>query len=43
LATAGLLAPVGRTRYYTEGPRFPPAALELARKPFSLTSPYPAD
>lgn len=44
LATAGLLSPVGRTRarYYTEGPRFPSSALELARTPFSLTSPYPA-
>lgn len=42
LVTAGLLAPVGRTRarYYTEGPRFPGSALELARTPFSLTSPY---
>ncbi|GAA2513733.1 Fic family protein [Winogradskya humida] len=45
LASAGLLAPVGRTRarYYTEGPRFPEATLELARTPFSLTSPYPND
>jgi Fic family protein len=45
LATAGLLAPVGRTRarYYTEGPRFPAPALELARTPFTLTSPYPID
>jgi Fic family protein len=45
LATAGLLAPVGRTRarYYTEGPRFPAPALELARTPFTLTSPYPND
>lgn len=44
LVTAGLLAPVGRTRarYYTEGPRFPEQALEQARTPFSLTSPYPA-
>jgi Fic family protein len=45
LATASLLAPVGRTRarYYTEGPRFPEPALELARTPFTLTSPYPID
>lgn len=45
LTTAGLLAPVGRTRarYYTEGPRFPEAALDLARTPFSLSSPYPDD
>jgi Fic family protein len=45
LATAGLLVPVGRTRarYYIEGPRFPAAALERARKPFTLTSPYPND
>ncbi|GAA0492487.1 hypothetical protein Ade02nite_69160 [Paractinoplanes deccanensis] len=43
LATAGLLAPVGRTRarYYVEGPRFPAPVLELARTPFTLTSPYP--
>jgi Fic family protein len=43
LATAGLLAPVGRTRArsYTAGPRFPTSALELARTPFSLISPYP--
>ncbi len=42
LAGAGLLAPVGRTRarYYTEGPRFPAAALEAARSPFTLTEPY---
>jgi hypothetical protein len=45
LATAGLLVPVGRTRarYYTEGPQFPATALELARTPFTLTSPYPKD
>jgi hypothetical protein len=42
LATAGLLAPVGRTRarFYTEGPRFPESALELARTPFTLDPPY---
>ncbi|MBL7253314.1 Fic family protein [Actinoplanes sp. LDG1-01] len=42
LVTAGLLAPVGRTRarYYTEGARFPEAALELARTPFTLAPPY---
>ena len=45
LATAGLLVPVGRTRarYYTAGPHFPAPALELARTPFTLTSPYPDD
>ncbi len=45
LATAGLLVPVGRTRarYYTEGPRFPAAALDRALTPFTLTSPYPDD
>ena len=39
---AELVAPVGRTRarYYTEGPGFPSSALEVARTPFSLTSPY---
>ncbi len=44
LTTAGLLVPVGRTRarYYTEGPNFPPAALESARTPFTLTAPYPS-
>ena len=43
LVTAGLLVPVGRTRarYYTEGPEFPAHTLELARMPFTLTSPYP--
>jgi hypothetical protein len=43
LVAAGLLAPVGRTRarFYTEGPRFPSDVLEMARMPFSLTSPYP--
>jgi Fic family protein len=42
LVTAGLLAPVGRTRarFYTEGPRFPESALELARTPFTLDPPY---
>jgi Fic family protein len=42
LVTAGLLAPVGRTRarYYTEGPRFPAQILEGARTPFTLTDPY---
>lgn len=45
LVTAGLLAPVGRTRarYYTEGPRFPESALELARTPFTLNPPYADD
>ena len=39
----GLLVPVGRTRarYYTEGPNFPAAALDLARTPVTLASPYP--
>lgn len=43
LAAAGLLVPVGRTRarFYTEGPQFPEAALERARTPFTLASPYP--
>jgi Fic family protein len=42
LVTAGLLEPVGRTRarYYAEGPRFPAAALEIARTPIPLTDPY---
>jgi Fic family protein len=45
LATAGLLVSVGRTRarYYTEGPHFPPAAMDRARTPFTLISPYPSD
>jgi Fic family protein len=45
LVTAGLLAPVGRTRarYYTEGPRFPEPVLEVARTPFTFTAPYPKD
>lgn len=45
LTTAGLLVPVGRTRarYYTEGPRFPDAALGQARTPFTLAPPYPID
>ncbi|GAA2718883.1 Dot/Icm type IV secretion system effector CoxFIC1 [Actinocorallia aurantiaca] len=43
LVTAGVLESVGRTRsrYYTPGPRFPEPALEIARTPISLTSPYP--
>lgn len=42
LVTAGVLEPVGRTRarYYTPGPRFPEPALEIARTPISLVSPY---
>ncbi|WP_205650480.1 Fic family protein [Actinoplanes solisilvae] len=42
LVTAGLLVSVGRTRarYYTEGPRFPEPALNLARTPFTLIPPY---
>ena len=45
LVTAGLLAPVGRTRarYYIEGPRFPAPVMELARTPFALAPPYPSD
>jgi Fic family protein len=41
LASAGLLAPVGRTRarYYTAGPRFPEHVLEVARKPMTLIRP----
>jgi Fic family protein len=43
LAAAGLLEPVGRTRarYYTEGPNFPEQILEVARRPMTLTRPYP--
>ncbi|GGN26442.1 Fic family protein [Actinoplanes campanulatus] len=43
LVTAGLLAPVGRTRarYYTEGPGFPERVLEVARTPMTLSEPYP--
>ncbi|MEU4621765.1 Fic family protein [Actinoplanes sp. NPDC023801] len=43
LVAAGLLEPVGRTRarYYTEGPSFPERVLEVARKPVTLTEPYP--
>ncbi|GAA2647935.1 hypothetical protein Adu01nite_85320 [Paractinoplanes durhamensis] len=43
LATAGLLESVGRTRarYYTAGPGFPEQMLEIARKPQTLTAPYP--
>ncbi len=42
LVTADAFEPVGRTRarYYTEGPRFPAAALEAARTPMILTDPY---
>ncbi|WP_232835769.1 Fic family protein [Actinocorallia populi] len=42
LVAAGVLEPVGRTRarYYKAGERFPPAALETARTPITLASPY---
>lgn len=42
LVAAQVLEPVGRTRarYYTEGPRFPEAALTAARTPLPVTSPY---
>jgi hypothetical protein len=42
LVKAAALEPVGRTRarFYTEGPRFPAAALEAARTPMTLTDPY---
>jgi Fic family protein len=41
LVAAEVLTSVGRTRarYYIEGPAFPAATLELARRPFSPTSP----
>jgi Fic family protein len=42
LVSLGVLEPVGRTRarYYTEGPRFPEAALTEARTPRAITNPY---
>lgn len=42
LVSAGVLEPVGRTRarYYTEGTRFPEAALTEARTPKAITNPY---
>jgi hypothetical protein len=42
LVAAQVLEPVGRTRahYYTEGSRFPEAALAAARTPLPVTSPY---
>lgn len=42
LTTAQILAPAGRTRarYYTAGPRFPQAALDLAHTPMTLRHPY---
>lgn len=44
LVSAGVLTSVGRTRarYYTEGDRFPGAALAEARTPRTVVSPYPA-
>jgi hypothetical protein len=43
LVAAGLLESVGRTRarYYIEGPNFPERILAVARKPVTLTEPYP--
>ncbi|MBN1172845.1 MAG: Fic family protein [Micromonosporaceae bacterium] len=43
LVELGVLAAVGRTRarFYTAGARFPADILEQARKPASLTDPYP--
>lgn len=43
LATARILAPVGRTRarYYQAGDRFPEDATEIATTPMTLTRPYP--
>ena len=42
LVSAGYLASVGRTRarYYTEGSRFPEAALTGARTPRTIINPY---
>lgn len=42
LVTAQVLEPVGRTRarYYTAGPRFPEAALDIAQTPMTLADPY---
>jgi hypothetical protein len=42
LVAAGVLDSVGRTRsrYYTAGDRFPEQALETARTPIALASPY---
>lgn len=42
LVTAQVLEPVGRTRarYYTAGPRFPEAVLDIAQTPMTLTDPY---
>lgn len=44
LVAAGVFQSVGRTRarYYTAGRDFPPQALDEARTPMSLKSPYPA-
>ena len=43
LVSAGVLASVGRTRArcYTEGARFPEAALVEARTPRTIANPYP--
>jgi hypothetical protein len=42
LVSADVLESVGRTRarYYTEGPRFPQAALAEARTPMAVANPY---
>lgn len=40
LKASGILASVGRTRYYTAGPRFPEAAHTVATTPTSLIDPY---
>ncbi|MFB9623448.1 Fic family protein [Nonomuraea helvata] len=42
LVTAQLLTPVGKTRarFYTAGPDFPEAVLEIARTPSALVDPY---
>lgn len=42
LVSAGVLTSVGRTRarYYTEGIRFPEAALVEARTPRTIVNPY---
>ncbi|MEV5710824.1 Fic family protein [Actinoallomurus sp. NPDC052274] len=44
LVASDVLSSVGRTRarYYTAGSRFPERALEVARTPMTLITPYPA-
>lgn len=43
LVASEILTSVGRTRsrFYAAGPRFPEQALEIAKTPVTLTSPYP--